>query len=167
MDSCDHRSILEKRNTGPWIMRVTFIRRTVTLPCRARRLRLSRSLGPRRRDTEVRTTSRRERSSFSAHLLSDLAGRSLPRGEREGEKERSRRKISSRIGKIQGTSDSVRGQNRLEMRAKASMPSRVTAGVPQVGHVQSRPPHERAREPISPFPSSVCLVSTIARVRWP
>lgn len=89
------------------------------------------------------------------------------RGERGREKERSRRKVSSRIGKIQGTSDSVRGQNRLEMRAKASMPSRVTAGVPQVGHVQSRPPHERAREPISPFPSSVCLVSTIARVRWP
>lgn len=112
------RSILEKRNTGPWIMRVTFIRWTVTLPCRARRLRLSRSLGPRRRDTEVRTTSRRERSSFSAHLLSfflsfsfsrarDLVGRS-----RERERERLRREIPSRIGKIQGTSDSVRGQNR-------------------------------------------------------
>ena len=111
------RSILEKRNTGPWIMRVTFIRWTVTLPCRARRLRLSRSLGPRRRDTEVRTTSRRERSSFSAHLLSfslslslslarDLVGRS-----RERERERDC-EIPLRIGKIQGTSDSVRGQNR-------------------------------------------------------
>lgn len=26
------------------------------------------------------------------------------------------------------------------------MPSRVTAGVQQVGHVQSRPPHERTNE---------------------